>query len=206
MRCIWIAAYALLATAPVCAQTQYEPAMPRGITDSATPQSRELAAPAAPASAAAPAPQVVEPRVPRLVTTTDRHRKDADARRCLQFTSNRDIHRCANRYLPREARARLTRTKAAKTTAEPAAASAPRSKAAADIGKADLSKAAPAGKPVETAKIVPSPSSATAGEKPSATPRAAPPQQAAAPSGEKPPKWTDGAKALVKKQGDRLPD
>ena len=204
MRCIWIAAYALLATAPVCAQTQYEPAMPRGITDSAVPQSRELSAPPS-AAGAAPAPQVVEPRVPRLVTTNDRHVKDADARRCLQFTSNRDIHRCANRYLPREARAKLTRTKAAaKTTAEPAAAAAPRSKAAADIGKADLSKAAPAAKPVETAKIVPSPSPAA--EKPSATPKAAPPQQAAAPSGEKPPKWTDGAKAVVKKQGERLPD
>jgi hypothetical protein len=182
MRGIWIAALALFAAAPVCAQTTIDAAVPRGIPDSSMPQSRELSAPAA-----APAAQVVQPKVPRLVTTNDRHLKDADARRCLQFTTNREIHRCATRYLPREARAKLTRTRAAKAE-EAAAKSAASPKAPADIGKADLSKAAPASKPVETAKVVPSPAPApAAAEKPSATPKAAPPQQAAAKSGEKPP-------------------
>ena len=201
MKRTWIAAIALLAGCQAYAQTQYEPAIPRGIPDMSGPQSRELAQPA-------PAPQSVDPAIPRLVTSNDRHRRDADARNCLQLTSNRQIHRCAERYRPRVARSSVARTKAART-ARPAGAAAPvaRAKPPSDLGKADLSKAASPANPVATAKVVPSPASAPgAGDKPSATPKAAAPEKTAEKTAERPPKWTDGAKAIIKKQGDRLPE
>jgi hypothetical protein len=202
-----IAAVALLAAVSAYAQT-YNPAVPRGLPDSASPQSRELAQPGP--GPAGPAVQTVDPAVPRLVMDRRRGHNDADARRCLQLGSNRQIHQCAHRYLPREARARITQAKAAKSARSakaPATAASPivRSKTTADLGKADLSKAGSPAKPVETAKVVPPAAPSPSGaDKPSATPRPAAPSATVEKSGDKP-KWTDGAKALIQKQGDRLP-
>ena len=192
-----IAAIALFAAAAAHAQTTYEPAVPRGLSDSAGPQSRELAQPAA--APGAPLGQTVEPVVPQLVMDTRRGRSDADARNCLQLASNRQIHRCAERYRPNAARARVTRTKAAKPAETKAASVKP-----ADVAKPDLSKAAAPAKPVETAKVVPPVAPPPVIEKPGATAKAAPPEKSGEKSGEKG-KWTDGAKALLHKQGDRLP-
>ena len=197
-----MAAIALLSAASAYAQTQFEPAIPRGIPDTAVQPSRELAQPAP----AAPAPQVVEPVVPRLVMNRARGRTDADARQCLQLATNRQIHRCAERYLPRAARKGVRRTKAARS----AQAIAPSARAkAADLGKPDMSKAADPAKPVDLkagAASTPPATKSVIAEKPSATPKPAAPEKGAEKTAERPPKWTDGAKALVKKQGDRLLD
>jgi hypothetical protein len=200
-RIVWIAAAALLAATSAHAQTTYEPAIPRGITDSPGPQSRELAQPASMIAS----PQIVEPVVPKLETSNYRHQSDSDARRCLQLASNRQIMSCAERYRSHAARASLRRTKAAK----PAEASSAR----ADVGKADLSKAAGPAKAVDTSRITaptpsptPPPTSAAVVQKPSATPAPAPAAKPVARSDAKPPKWTDTAKGIVKSQGDHLPD
>ena len=197
-----IAAIALFAAAAAHAQTTYEPAIPRGLSDSAAPQSRELAQPAR--APGAPVAQTVDPAVPRLLMDRRRGGSDADARNCLQLASNRQIHRCAERYRPHATRARVTRTRAAK----PAEAKASEAKAASvksvDPAKPDLSKAAAPAKAIETAKVVPPVAPPPVVEKPAATPKAAPPEKTAEKSGEKG-KWTDGAKALLHKQGDRLP-
>ena len=188
-------AAALFAATAAYAQT-YEPAVPRGLTDGGAPQSRELAQPAP--APAAPGVQTVDPVIPKLVMDSRRGTSDADARNCLHLASNRQIHRCAERYRPRASRPGVTRTRAAKP-AEAAAASRAR---AAEIAKPDLSKAAPAAKPVETARAVPPVAPPPVVEKPG--PKAALPEKTADKSAEKG-KWTDGAKALLHKQGDRLP-
>jgi hypothetical protein len=191
-----IAAIALLAAASAYAQTQYEPAIPRGIPDSSVQPSRELSQP----SSAAPAAQVVEPVVPQLVMDPKRGHSDADARQCLQFASNTQIHRCAERYRAHAARrASVTRTKAAK----PAEAIAPSARAkAADLGKPDLSKAAEPAKPVDM-KAAPATAKSAPIERPAATAKAAPSATPIEKSA--PPKWTDSAKDTMKSRGDRLP-
>jgi hypothetical protein len=200
-----IAAAALCAAFSAHAQNTYKPAVPRGIADAPAPQSRAITQPAG--SAAAPAARTVEPTVPKLATGNWRHQHDRDARRCLQFTSNRQIHRCAERYRPHTRATRVKRTKAAK--AKPSAALRQPATASAS-GKADLSKAPAASKAVESAKAssstAPPPSTASVIQKPSTTPPPAPPAKAAAGSEAKPPKWTDKAKGIVKSQGDHLPD
>jgi hypothetical protein len=202
-----IAAAALLAAMSAGAQTTYEPAVPRGIADTMPPQSQEIAQP--PASAPAAGAQVIEPKVPpKLVTSNWRHQSDADARRCLQFSSNRQIHRCAERYRPHTRHVSVKRTKAAKSKAS-AAAPALKSQAASDLSKTDLSKTTSPAKPIEAARpAAPSspPSTASVIQKPTVTPPPAPPAKAAASGDAKPPKWTDKAKGVVKSQGDHLPD
>jgi hypothetical protein len=196
-----IAAVALLAAASAYAQTQYEPAVPRAIPDSSGPQSRELVQP----TQTAPAGQVVEPVVPRLVMDRTRGHNDTDVRRCLQFASNKQIHRCAERYRPHASHASVTRTKAAK--ASEAVAPAARAKAA-DLGKPDLSKAASPGKTAGTAKpaIAPPSTTAAAVQKPAATPAPAAPEKPAAKTADRPPKWTDSAKGVMKSRGEHLPE
>ena len=195
-----IAAFAFLAATTAYAQTQYEPAVPRGIPDSSAVQpSRELAQPA-PAAA-----QVVEPVVPKLVMDRPRVGTDADARQCLQLASNQQIHRCAQRYLPAGARrGRVTRTKAAKPEA---AIAAPSRSRAADLSKPDLSKAAEPAKAVDMTKAAPAPAPtpSAAIQKPAAGPQPAAPAPVAEKSADRPPKWTDSAKDVMKSRGDRLP-
>src|SRR5215210_1122399 len=126
-----IAVFAALAAASAYAQQVFEPAVPRGLQENRVEPAGELAQPA---------------QAPVLVMNV-RHQKDADARRCLQLASNRQIHRCAQPYLPAAARARIVKT-TAKTDSAPASSRA----RASDLAKPDMSKAAEPAKQVDTAK------------------------------------------------------
>jgi len=102
-----LAALAVVASAPVYGQGRtYDPVIPRGIPDQRVEPAGELAQPVM----AAPLP-------PRLIQNRTRAQNDADARHCLTATSNRDIHRCAERYLPGSARAATVRRASAKAAA-----------------------------------------------------------------------------------------
>jgi hypothetical protein len=74
-------------------QQRFEPAVPRGLPDQRLEPAGELARPAS-----APVP-------PRLVQNARRAQRDADARHCLTLATNRAVHRCAERYRSRAARA-----------------------------------------------------------------------------------------------------
>jgi hypothetical protein len=189
-----IAAIGVFAAASAYAQMQIEPAVPRGLQDSSVQPSRELAQ---------PGPQVVDPAAPQLVMNRARGYSDADARRCLQFTSNVQIHRCAERYRPHTRGASVTKTKAGKP-AEKVSTSA-RAKAV-DLGKPDMSKAAEPAKPVDMTKAAPAPAATSAAAKPSTSPQAAAPAKPAEQTGQRPPKWTDTAKGTMKSRGDHLPE
>ena len=77
-----IAALAMVASASVYAQgQQFEPVVPRA------PESRTESAP-----------------VPALVMDPRRGQSDADARHCLEFATDREVHRCAEKYRSRTAR------------------------------------------------------------------------------------------------------
>jgi hypothetical protein len=194
-----IAAIGVLAAASAYAQMQIEPAVPRGLQDSNVQPAREL-----PPAAA----QVIDPAIPQLAMDRARGHSDADARRCLQFTSNVQIHRCAERYRSHARRASVTKTKAGK----PAEAISPASRGkAADLGKPDMSKAANPAKPVEMTKAAPAAAPApaaksAAAEKPSTAPKAAAPEKPAEQTAQRPPKWTDNAKDTMKARGAHLPD
>lgn len=200
-----IVAIATLAAATVHAAQQVEPAIPKGFSDSRVVPAGELPQAPAPQSVQPVVPQVVEPAVPRMVDVATpetgrgvprlvmdarRGRRDADARGCLRFTSNIQVHRCAERYRPRHAGV-------AKTVAKPSEVTIRREERAraADLAKPDMSKAAEPAKPVETTK--PAPPVAAA-------PKAAEPAKPAASSStpEKP-KWTDSAKGLFTKGAQR---
>jgi hypothetical protein len=196
---LMFAAIGVLAAGSAYAQMQIEPAVPRGLQDSNVQPARELP----PAGA-----QVVDPAVPQLVMDRARGHSDADARRCLQFTSNVQIHRCAERYRSHARRASVTKTKAGK----PAEAISPASRGkAADLGKPDMSKAANPAKPVDMTKAGPAAAPAPAAksaavEKPSTAPKAAAPEKPAEQTAQRPPKWTDNAKDTMKSRGAHLPD
>lgn len=176
-----IAVIAALAAASALAQPQtFEPAVPKGLPESRVEPSGELRPPAP----------------PQLVMNRARGNSDADARQCLQLTSNKQIHRCAERYRSHASRAGVTKAKIAKSADPIRAADRARS---VDLAKPDMSKAADpaktvAGRPVDMAKpaTTPAAKSADAGK---SAPAASPPA---------PPKWTDTAKGIVKSQGDRL--
>jgi hypothetical protein len=195
-----IAAIGVFAAASAYAQMQIEPAVPKGLQDSTVQPAREL-----PPTGA----QVVDPVVPQLVMDRVRGHSDADARRCLQFTSNVQIHRCAERYRSHARRASVTRTKAA---GKPAQTISPAARAkAADLGKPDMSKAANPAKPVDMTKAAPAPAPApaaksAAAEKPSTAPKSAAPEKPAEQTAQRPPKWTDNAKDTMKSRGAHLPD
>jgi hypothetical protein len=169
-----IAVVVALAAASAYAQQVFEPAVPRGLPETRVEPSGELALPAQPA----------EP--PQLVMNMRRHQSDADARRCLQLATNRQIHRCAQPYLPAAA-ARLVRATAKADTA-PAASRA----RASDLAKPDLSKAAEPAKPAGQAAAQPAP------PKTSDVVKSAPADKSGSP------KWTDNAKGVMQKQGERL--
>jgi hypothetical protein len=133
-----IAVVAALAAASVFAQQQFDPAVPRGLPETRVEPSGELAQP----------PQSAAP----MLVMSPRHRNDADARQCLQLTSNRQIHRCAERYRSHAARAQVTK---ASVRQADTVRSADRAKAS-DLAKPDMSKAAEPAKPVDTAKVAPS--------------------------------------------------
>ena len=83
-RSIWIAALTVLFAAPALAQ-EMQPSEPSSTTTDAQPSAANST-------------------VPVLVTDT-RGQSDADARECLQFSGNDEIHRCAEKYRPRVSRA-----------------------------------------------------------------------------------------------------
>jgi hypothetical protein len=174
-----IAVFAALAAASAYAQQVFEPAVPRGLPETRVEPSGELPPPAQP---------------PQLVMNMRRHQNDADARRCLQLATNRQIHRCAQPYLPAAARARVVRA-TAKADSVPAASRA----RASELAKPDLSKAAEPAKPVDTAK----PASQAAAQ-PASPPKTADVVKSAPADKSAAPKWTDTAKGIMKKQGDRL--
>lgn len=140
-----IAVVAALAAASAHAQQQYEPAVPRGLQESRVEPSGELAQPQgfAPQSFE---PRTVQPRnvAPQLVMSP-RHHTDSDARQCLQFTSNIQVHRCAERYRARGAAASVTKASVKRSNT---VARADRAKAS-DVAKRDTSQAAEPAKPVD---------------------------------------------------------
>jgi hypothetical protein len=86
-----------------------------------------------------PAP-AVEPTVPQLVMDRARGHNDADARQCLQLTTNTHIHRCAEKY-----RSHSGQVMKASQTKATAAGNAPETaKAGEALSVADIAKGAPA--------------------------------------------------------------
>ncbi len=193
-----LAALALVAAAPVYGQGRtYEPVIPRGIPDQRVEPAGELAQPAI----SAPVP-------PRLVQNRAKAQNDADARHCLTATSNRDIHRCAQRYLPASAGAATVRRASAKAPALKAAAQPaveisrsteivksgpPRpgdaAKAAEIVKPMDVTKPGGTPKPVESApkavdagKSKPAPAAGAAPTPPSVGPKLPPMGSAADPT------------------------
>ena len=88
-----------------------------------------------------------------------RHERDADARRCLELPTNRQVHRCAERYRSRASRAGSV----VKASSKPAAAAkvsdmvqppidAPASKSKGGPRAGDLEKAADLVKPMDVTK------------------------------------------------------
>ena len=173
-----IAVFAAIAAASAYAQQVYEPAVPRGVPETRVEPSGELGQPA---------------QAPQLVMNM-RHQHDADARRCLQLASNRQIHRCAERYRPHASHASVVRT-TAKADSMPASARARTS----DLAKPDMSKAAEPAKPVDMAKPA-----AQATAQPASPPKTADVVKSSPADKSAAPKWTDTAKGIMKKQGERL--
>jgi hypothetical protein len=173
-----IAMLAALAATSAYAQSRYDPAVPRGMTDQRVEPSGQLT----------PAPATARP--PRLIQNQRRSRHDADARHCLSQTSNKAIHRCSLKYRSHASRAASVKRASSKpSTAAPAPKieitkpstdmkpGAPRpgdaAKAADLVKPMDVTKPAGAPKAVESAK-------APAAAKP-ATPGVPPPPPAKAP-------------------------
>jgi hypothetical protein len=191
--------FAAFAALPAHSQQTFEPAVPRGMSDTSVQPSGELGQP----QSQVQMQTSTEGRsAPQLVMMSPRHARDADARQCLHLTNNRQIHRCAERYRPHTSHVALT-----KTTAGASAS------AGAERGiKPDLSKAAEPAKPVESAKAA-APAPAAAAAPPKAAQTAASSSSASAKPAEAPKaassdkggsKWTDWAKGVVKSQGDHL--
>ncbi|HYH42650.1 MAG TPA: hypothetical protein VD867_11775 [Burkholderiales bacterium] len=126
---------------------RYEPAVPRGVPEQRLDPAGELGQPAR-----APLP-------PRLAQNERRTQRDADARHCLTLTNNRAVHRCAERYRSRAARARAAAVKkaSAKRGEAPAPVAIEASKAP-DVVKpgaprpGDAAKAADLVKPMDVTK------------------------------------------------------
>ena len=158
-RLLTAAALAALAAASVHAATTAEPTIPKAIPDSRPVEpAGTLAPPAAPPGSLASPDTTGAP--PKLVQNIKRHQRDADARHCLQqATSNKGIHRCAERYRPRGARTASVKKASVKPPAENAAAKpAVEISRSADVVKpgaprpGDAAKAADLVKPMDVTK------------------------------------------------------
>jgi hypothetical protein len=126
MNRIGLAVLALLFTASSYAQ-QIEAVDPD--TTSATPQDK-----VEPASA-------LEPTVPQLVMDRARSHNDADARQCLQLTTNTHIHRCAEKYRSHGGQVmKASQTKTMAAGSNPPETTKPRE----PLSVADIAKGAPA--------------------------------------------------------------
>ena|SRR5215210_4297897 len=81
----------------------------------------------------------VEPSAPQLVMDRARGHNDADARQCLQLTTNTHIHRCAEKY-----RSHAGQVMKASQTKGIAASRPDTAKAPEPLSVADIAKGAPA--------------------------------------------------------------
>ena len=152
------AALAVLAGASVHAAQTFEPTIPKAI-----PESRPVAPAGTLAPPAAPPGSLASPDTtgapPRLVQNIRRHQRDADARHCLQQAkTNKGIHRCAERYRPRGARATSVKKASVKPPAGNAAAPAVEISRTPDVVKpgaprpGDAAKAADLVKPMDVTR------------------------------------------------------
>ena len=195
-----IAALAVFAAASAHAQVQrIDPAVPSALPDSRVEPARELGS-TAPRELGTIAPREVGSIAPpELVMDRRRGGSDADARHCLELPTNRQVHRCAERYRSRAARAR-TMAKAPKAAPAPAKTAelvkppidapkpggAPRpsdvAKAADLVKPMDVTKPSGTPKAVETAPKAAAPGTATPAPAAKASPTdagKAPPAKAA---------------------------
>ena len=141
---------ALSASAAYAQQIQWvDPAVPKGMLESKGGPSGTLA----------------DPAVPQLVQDPTRGHNDADARQCLQLTTNDQIHRCAEKYRSPASRAKLVKT------AQPAG----KSKAGETVQPAETPKAAESAKTTPKAKAADTP-------KPAAPAKSTEPVKAASPA------------------------
>ena len=163
-----IATLAVLALAPALAHAaqMVDPVVPSALPESSLPPPTEL-------GGAVP---------PRLRQNEMRGMRDADARHCLDLPTNRQVHRCAERYRSRVARARAASVKAAAAAPKGAetAVVAPAAKPAEMARPSDAPKGTIMIKPMESSKATPSPAPAPAA-----------PPQAAPKAAQAPPKTTD---------------
>jgi hypothetical protein len=89
--------------------------------------------------------QALDANGPQFTMDSKRGHSDADARQCLQFTGNDQIHRCAEKYRPPVVRAKFVKTSQQEAQLKPADApklavsksldSAPAASQPADAGK-----------------------------------------------------------------------
>jgi hypothetical protein len=122
MNRIGLAVLAMLFTASIYAQ-QIDAVDPEAA--SVTPQDKVEATPAPDAAA------------PQLVMDRARGHNDADARECLQFTTNDKIHRCAEKYRSHVMKASHTKPTSAGSNSPEAA------KRGEALSIADIAKGAP---------------------------------------------------------------
>ena len=132
------AALAMICVASAQAQRTVEPAIPRGLDqqplDPPRPLSQPPSPPLDPQPRSLPGPDTfVTPgsapaRTPvQLNMNAQRAQRDADARHCLAASTNKDVHRCAERY-----RSRASRAATVRASAKPKAAVARSDKARAE--------------------------------------------------------------------------
>ena len=152
-----VAAFTMFAAASVFGQGQtFEPAIPKGLPESRVEPSGEL-----PESAPVP---------PRLEMNAMRAQSDADARQCLEMASNVQIHRCAERYRSRAARA--TATRIARTPTPVGSSGSQQTSEAAEAARSADTKPSITAKTTELSKRVPK--SCITGDEPSCPNEAAP--------------------------------
>ena len=153
------AAFAALAAVSVHAAQTYEPTIPRSIAEPRVVEPAGTLAPPATPGVDLSQPTLQQPLPPQLVQNIKRHQRDADARHCLQQAStNKGIHRCAERYRPRGARAASVKKASVKPPAEKAAAQPGIEISRSDVVKpgaprpGDAAKAADLVKPMDVTK------------------------------------------------------
>ena len=157
-RLLTAAALAALAAASVHAAQIVEPTIPKAIPDSRSVEpAGTLAPPAAPPGSLASPNTAGAP--PKLVQNIKRHQRDADARHCLkQASTNKGVHRCAERYRPRGARTASVKKASVKPPADKAAAQPGVEISRSDVVKpgaprpGDAAKAADLVKPMDVTK------------------------------------------------------
>lgn len=99
---------------------------------------------------AAPA-QPLEGVAPQFTMDSRRGHSDADARQCLQFTGNDQIHRCAEKYRAPVIRAKLVKT--SQNDAQTKAADAPKLAVSKSLETSKIDSAPAASQPADAGKL-----------------------------------------------------